>query len=166
MRKLTLVPLAAMAFLAACAGADINQPPVDYIPTQTLNEVGTTSFTVRTYSRAGGERNELSGVSCKFQGKGFHSSFVTPAVVAAPNMQLRTPPASVTCTYNGVTKTQVLKPYNKTLYDIEHNGASIGANAGLLGAIIGGAIASASASKRDTSVDVWAYHDARVEFGQ
>ncbi len=164
MRKITLLPIAALAVLAACAGAEINQPPIEYTSTKALNEAGTTSFTARTFVKGSGSRTEVTGVSCVFKGDGFKSSFVTPAVVAAPNMQLHTPPASVTCTYNGQTMTKVLKPYNKTVNDITDSGASIGASAGLLGALIGGAIASASASGRDTTADIWAYPDANVEF--
>lgn len=166
MRKVTLLPLAAMAFLAACDGAEINQPPVPYTPTKTLNEAGVTSFTARAYLKADGERNELTGVSCTFKGDGFRSSFVTPAVVSAPNMQLRTPPASVTCTYNGVSKTQVMTPYNKTVADIQNQGASYGAGGGLLGAIIGGAIATSQVNERDPSLDIWAYRSVSVEFTQ
>ncbi len=164
MRKITLLPIAALAVLAACTGAEINQPPIEYTATKPLNEAGRTSFTVRTFLNANGGRTEVSSVACTFKGDGFSSSFVTPAVVIAPNMQLHTPPASVTCRYNGQNMTKVLQPYNKTVNDITDNGASIGAGAGLLGALIGGAIAAASATGRDTSADIWAYPDANVEF--
>lgn len=158
------VSFTALLALAACAGAEINQPPVQYTATKPLNEISTTTFTTRTFTRIDGKRAEVSGVSCTFQGDGFKSSFTTPAVVIAPNMHMRTPAASVTCNYNGQSKTRVLMPFNQTLAEINSGAMSIGAGAGIVGVLVGGAVAAAQASGRDASQDVYAYPDAVIEF--
>ncbi|TYB82131.1 hypothetical protein [Maritimibacter fusiformis] len=158
------VSFTALLALAACAGAEINQPPVQYTATKPLNEISTTTFTTRTFTRVDGKRAEVSGVSCTFQGDGFKSSFTTPAVVIAPNMHMRTPAASVTCNYNGQSKTRVLMPFNQTLAEINSGAMSIGAGAGIVGVLVGGAVAAAQASGRDASQDVYAYPDAVIEF--
>jgi len=163
MRSLTLPALAAVLTLAACA-SEISTPPVAYTATKTLNERSTTTLTARAFARVDGKRQELSGVLCTFQGDGFKSSFTTPAVLIAPNMQTRTPVASVTCSYNDQSKTKTLTPYNKTLADINSGAMSIGYGAGLVGVLVGGAVAAVQSSNRDTSQDVYAYPDAVVEF--
>lgn len=163
MRITALLPLAAVLGLAACA-SEITKPPVPYTATKNLNERSTTTLTARAFARVDGQRQELTGVPCTFQGDGFKSSFSTPAVLIAPNMHTRTPAASVTCTYNGQSKSRVLTPYNKTLSDINSSAMSIGAGAGLIGVLVGGAVAAAQASSRDGSQDIYAYPDAVVEF--
>ena len=165
MKKTTVLPLVAVLGIAACAGTEINQPPVPYVATKALNAVGSTTFTVRANAKVDGRRTELTGVPCTFQGEGFRSSFTTPAKVISPNMQGRTPPASVSCTYNGATKTRVIEPFNKTGADINSGAMAAGAGAGLVGMIVGGAVAAAQTSARDVSQDVYGYPDVAIDFG-
>lgn len=165
MRHLGLLCALSMSVLVACAQPqEINQPPVMYQTTKTLNERGNTTLTVRTSQKSDGRNQELVGVACTFEGDGFKANFSTPAVVIAPEMHTRTPPASVTCTHNGAVKTKVLTPYNRTVSQINAQAMQIGAGGGLAGVLIGGTMATIQNVKRDAAQDIWAYPNAEIEF--
>ncbi|MGH1367687.1 MAG: hypothetical protein ACRBCL_03660 [Maritimibacter sp.] len=165
MRHLGLFSLVSLSVLAACAQPqEINQPPVMYQTTKALNERGNTTLTVRAVNKTDGSKKELVGVACVFEGDGFKASFSTPAVVIAPEMHTRTPPASVTCTHNGVPKTKVLTPYNRTVSEINSQAMQIGSGGGVVGVLIGGTMATIQNVKRDAAQDIWAYPNAEIEF--
>ncbi|MAM62096.1 hypothetical protein [Maritimibacter sp. UBA3975] len=158
------VPLVAVLSLAACAmPIEVDQPPVPYITLKPLNEVGRSSFTVRAFNEESGRAREMSGIPCTFGGDGFVSTFTAPAVVTAPNMGPRTPPASVKCSYDGRTKTRSLTPVNQTIGQIAGT-VSAGANAGVVGVLVGGAVAAAQTVTRDKEADVWGYPDVSITF--
>jgi len=159
------IALISLAALAACNSADITQAPIQYRATQALNAYGTSDFTARTYTKTeGGSRKEVSGVPCKFVAPGFNSSFTTPAVVVSPNMGPRTPAASVTCTYNGAEKVAILRSYNETTAEISSRAQASTAGMGLLGAVVGGIVATSQINKRDVSRDIFGYPDTAVVF--
>lgn len=158
------LPVLALLALAACSvPAQIDQAPVPYTALKPLNEVGTSSFTVRVMNGETRFPKEMTGIPCTFGGDGFVSSFTAPAVVTAPNMGPRTPAASVKCSYNGRTQTRALQAQNKTLGDITGT-VSAGANAGVVGVLVGGAVAAAQTVTRDKTADVWGYPDVTITF--
>jgi len=165
MRSTHAILLAAAVGMTACAGTDINQPPIRYTATKALNERGTSSFQVVTYTKSSGSRKQVRGVPCTFAGDGFSSSFTTPAVVISPNMGGRTPVASVTCNLNGEKKTRIIEAYNETLQGINNGAMSATAGGGLVGLIVGGAVAAVQSSNRDVSQDVYGYPDVAITFG-
>ena len=159
----TLVPvLLTIGVLAGCVGAEITQPPVQYVATKKLNEKGVNDFTARTFVRTDGGIKELSGVPCEFAAPGFGAKFLTPAVVATPDMGPRTPTASITCKYNEKTKLEILKPVNLTITEIEQSANAAGAGAGLIGVIVSGISASSQKSRRDANLDRYGYLDVVV----
>ena len=164
MQKRFAAPLLITAALAGCtAPYEINQPPVSYTATEPLYELGKTSFTVRAVNATEGRSHEMSGIPCRFEGEGFYSTFTVPAVVIAPDMSRRTPPASVTCTFDGRSKTVVVEPRNDTLNEISKS-VEAGATAGAVGVIVGGTVAAVQSVTRDESRDVYGYPDVEVVF--
>ncbi len=158
------LPLLAPLALAACTvPAQIDQAPVPYTALKPLNEVGTSSFSVRVMNGASRIPKEMTGIPCTFGGDGFVSSFTAPAIVTAPNMGARTPAASVKCSFEGRTQTRALQAQNKTLGDITGT-VSAGANAGVVGVLVGGAVAAAQTVTRDKTADVWGYPDVTITF--
>lgn len=162
-RKFILIA-AALATLTACTAADITQAPVSYKATKTLNAKGVHNFTARTYTKSSSGRNEIVGVPCKFSANGFQSSFVTPALVTTPDMGPRTPPASITCTYEDQNKLKVMPVVNITVRDIAASARSSGYGAGLVGLVVAGISESAQKSRRDANLDVYGYNNVSVEF--
>ncbi len=154
----------AVVFLSGCEVAEITQPPVQYKATKNLNEKGVSDFTARTFTAADGSRKEISGVPCKFDAPGFGSTFVTPAVVSTPDMGPRTPTGSITCSYNGGNKLEIMRPFNETVAQIEQSAANAGAGAGLIGVIVTGISASTQKSRRDANLDRYGYSDVSVMF--
>lgn len=150
--------------LSGCEVAEITQPPVQYRATKNLNEKGVSDFTARTFVTKDGSRKEVSGIPCKFSAPGFSSSFVTPAVVSTPDMGPRTPTGSVTCSYNGADKLEIMRPINETVMQIETSAASAGAGAGLIGVIVTGISSSTQKSRRDANLDQYGYADVAVVF--
>jgi len=106
----------------------------------------------------------VSGIPCKFGAPGFSSSFVTPAVVSTPDMGPRTPTGSVTCTYNGADKLEIMRPFNETVAEIETSAASAGAGAGIIGVIVAGISSSTQKSRRDANLDQYGYPDVTIVF--
>ena len=163
--KLALI-LAASLGLTACAATEIDQPPIRYVATKSLQERGTSSFLVVTYTRQPGQtRKQVRGVPCTFAGDGFKSTFNTPAVVISPNMGARTPVASVTCELNGEKKTKIVEAYNETLAGINNGAMAATTGGGLVGLIVGGAVAAVQAGNRDVNQDVFGYPDVDITFG-
>ena len=156
--------LAATLVLAGCQMADITQPPVQYKATKKLDAKGVDSFTARTYVKTKDGRKEVTGVPCKLTSPAFTASFVTPAVVTTPDMGQRTPPGSITCTYEGKTELVVMQVMNKTTASIEARAHSRAAGAGLLGIVVAEISASNQKARRDATLDVYGYHAVNVEF--
>lgn len=150
--------------LAGCQGAEITQPPVHYKATKALNPKGVDTFTARTYVKTNDGRKEVTGVPCKLTAPGFSASFVTPAVVTTPDMGTRTPPGSVTCTYEGQKKLQVMKTFNVTTTEIDTRSHSAAAGAGLLGFVVAEISASSQKSRRDATLDVYGFPDLAMVF--
>ncbi|WP_417808471.1 hypothetical protein [Thioclava sp.] len=155
--------IGAGAILSACAAAPIEQEPIPYRATKTLNEKGTSNFTVRTYSTKGSYQ-EVKGVPCQFKADGFYADFVTPAVVVSPNMGPRTPVASLTCTYEGEKYFKIVQPINDTTTKIDQNASAAGAGAGLIGVIVTGISSSSQRARRDANLDVYGYPDIVAQF--
>jgi hypothetical protein len=151
-------------FLTGCEMAEITQAPVQYVATKRLDEKGVSDFTARTYVTKDGSRKEVSGVPCKFSAPGFRAQFVTPAVVATPDMGPRTPTGSLTCKYNGADKLVIMRPFNETVAKIEQSAAGAGIGAGIIGVIVSGISESTQKSRRDARLDQYGYRDAFVEF--
>lgn len=155
----------ALIALAACQPAEIEQAPVPYTATKNLNNKGVSNFTVRSYIKHKGKAaTEAKGVPCKFAGDGFRSSFVTPAILTAPDMGQLTPAASVTCTFNDKTKTVPMVAVNLTTNEIDARAMNMAAGGGLLGAVVGSISASTQKSRRDATLDRYGYNSVRVEF--
>lgn len=163
MKRLSSIAICGL-FVAGCEQAEITQPPVQYVATKQLNEKGVSDFTARSFITADGTRKEISGVPCSFKAPGFRAKFVTPAVVATPDMGPRTPTGSLTCTYNGAEKLVIMRPFNETLAQIDQSAYAAGAGAGLLGVIVTGIAASNQKSRRDARLDQYGYPDTNVEF--
>jgi hypothetical protein len=159
-----LAVISGATLLAGCEQAEITQPPVQYHATTRLNEKGVSNFTARTFAMKDGARTEVSGVPCKFAAPGFEASFVTPAVVSTPDMGPRTPAGSITCTYNGASKLEIMQPFNETVQQIEQSASAAGAGAGLIGVIVTGISSSSQKSRRDANLDVFGYPDVGVLF--
>jgi len=164
MKKPLFLSLAALLGLSACTSVQVDTPPVRYTATKPLETHGTSSFTVSTYRRVNGDREQVKGVSCYFEGDGFYSNFVTPAVVISPNLQGSTPVASVTCLLDGERKTETLNPYNETMAGMGRTMTAAGAAGGLLGVVVGGAVVAAQATGRDETQDVYGYRDVSIDF--
>lgn len=157
--------LGVAALLAGCAAPEITTAPVAYTATKPLDAKGSTVIEVRSYKRANNSAQEVTGVPCTFQGDGFRSSFATPARVIAPNMQVRTPVAAVTCTYQGASRSVTLQPYNKTTANTVNGAMAAGAGAGVLGVLVGAAVGGIQNAARDENNDVWGYQDSvKVNF--
>ena len=150
--------------LTGCEVAEITQPPVQYKATKNLNEKGVSDFTSRTFVTTDGSRKEVSGIPCKFKAPGFSASFVSPAVVSTPDMGPRTPTGSVTCSYNGKDKLQIMRPFNETVLQIEASAASAGAGGGLIGLIVTEISSSTQKSRRDANLDQYGYPDVTIVF--
>lgn len=148
--------------VAACAQAPIQQEPIPYRATKNLQENGTSSFVVRSVSKNGYQ--EIAGVPCEFKADGFRSTFTTPALVLSPNMGLRTPVASLTCTYNGQQFFQLMQPINDTTAAIDANANAAGAGAGLIGLIVSGVSSSTQRARRDATLDMYGYVDIVAAF--
>ncbi|MBV7410815.1 hypothetical protein KJP29_17665 [Maritimibacter sp. DP1N21-5] len=159
-----LISFVTLSLLAACsAPLTVNQAPVPYTATKPLYENGTSSFTVRVLNGSGRIAREMSGIPCTFQGDGFQSSFVAPAVVVSPNLGPRTPVASVTCSFEGNSQTRPLQPINKTLQQISGS-VSTGSTVGAVGAVAGAAVAAVQSVTRKEDNDVFGYPDVEIVF--
>lgn len=155
---------AAAIALSACASMEITQPPVPYQATKSLKAVGESSLSVRSFAKVSGETKELAGVPCKLTADGFKSQFQTPANVIVPNLQSAMPVAALNCTYEGKTVSKTLNPTNETISQIMDRNQSATAGNGVLGALIGGVIASRQIARRDETKDIYSYPDVRVDF--
>lgn len=168
MKTTGLLAAAALVALSACTEVQIDTPPVPYTATKDLDALGSSSFTVSTYKRVDGAREQIKGLPCSFEGDGFSSTFTSPAVLLSPNMQARTSVATITCTYEGVTKTKTIKPYNETIDQINQTmrpvGIAGGVVSGVFGLLVGGAVAAVQAEARDPTQDVHGYHDVAIDF--
>lgn len=164
MKKLAVCATFSIIFLAGCEQAEITQPPVQYRATKNLSEKGVRDFTARAFIMEEGSLKEISGVPCKFSAPGFGSSFITPAVVVTPDMGTRTPTGSLTCTYNGKEKLEIMRPYNETIAEIQQSAYAAGAGAGLVGVIVSGISESTQKSRRDPNLDQYGYQDVSIIF--
>lgn len=155
---------AAAIALSACTSMEITQPPVPYQATKSLNAIGSSSFTVRSFAKVSGEIKEVAGVPCKLTADGFKSKFQTPANVIVPNLQVAMPVAALSCTNEGKTVSKTLEPVNNTISEISTRNQNATAGNGVLGALIGSMMASRQIARRDTTKDIYSYSDVRVDF--
>lgn len=151
-----------IALLLSACGTEqvpITQAPKDVIRTSgfvTKGLAGPQDIAIRAYQKTG-EKNkiaEVKGAKCKIKGRGYYATVTTPSVVRIPLYGKASPSFSVYCqttTSGGVASGSV---FNVTLANRQHSVSNAGANGGLIGALLLGAIASGMKEKEG---DVWAY---------
>lgn len=161
-----VLALLSVVSLSACVNqSEITSPAVQYRAIKNLNAVGSSLITVRTKIKSGDKTSELLGAACNLQADGFSAKFTTPAKVVIPNLQERMPVANLTCTHDGKSKSVALEPLNKTVSEIHARGVSAGVNGGLIGIMVGGALAARETNRRDQSKDIYGYIDQTITFG-
>ncbi|MEM8592992.1 MAG: hypothetical protein AAGF13_10740 [Pseudomonadota bacterium] len=105
-------------FVAGCtANAPITQDPVRVaFADQRLRAqvTGIDSIFVRTRLESGGTMGELASVPCRISGPGYDASFVTPVILELPTFARAAPTLSLSCRFEGETKTRALKAINLT----------------------------------------------------
>ncbi|MEM1234973.1 MAG: hypothetical protein AAGH70_12690 [Pseudomonadota bacterium] len=113
MRSILLVcPL----LLAGCvATAPITQPPVavSFQSTERTETItGVETVTVRARLQKSDQLAELGAVPCRLSGPGYTAAFRTPAVLELPLFGNNAPQLSLSCTFEGETKTRALRAIN------------------------------------------------------
>ncbi|MEM1274856.1 MAG: hypothetical protein AAGF88_13650 [Pseudomonadota bacterium] len=83
---------------------------------------------VRTFTRQGLRRSEVTGLSCTATGTGLRATFTSPATLAAPTYRGRTDPITISCTRRLETTQTVsrqITPVNTTKDNLD-SGLRIG----------------------------------------
>lgn len=164
------VTLVASVFLSACVSAEITTSPVMIKPKNLANAVGLDIYAgdrrrgnpvprfrgqktvqIRTNGKTeSGGFGEIAGVKCVADAGVYSASFITPANLIVPDYGPSSPALFVRCVTSTASGSVTVNAYNATNAQ-RQSGA---AGAGLLGAIVIGAVA---ASKRDDNADDFQY---------
>ena len=131
------------------AGAE--QPIVGYWPSE-----------VRAFQKNGGNKEEVIGANCAVSGDGFVANIMTPALVNVPHAAQNSKAVNVKCVTDNKEGAANAQVYNKTTAD-SANRATVMAGGGLLGAMIGTAIANNAEKSRDPACDTWAFRPINVD---
>ena len=111
-----LMLFAAPALLAGCvATAPITQPPVKVAfqsPDRVGQVTGVETVTVRARLTTNDQTAEVAAVPCRLSGPGYGATFQTPAVVELPLFGNTAPQLSLSCSYDGETRSRALRATN------------------------------------------------------
>lgn len=131
--------------LAGCsAGLDVGNNFVRAQP-KTAPTHGDTPVVIRSYGfdaeTPGNRGAEVAGATCNVTSQHFSATVRTPVSLTVPLYGIGTPTLTVSCSMSGTgSGSLVVSPYNKSRADM----ISAGANAGLAGLLLMGAVAAAS----------------------
>ena len=111
-----LIFLTAPALVAGCvATAPITQPPVKVSfqsPDRAGEVTGVETITVRTRLATTDQTAEIAAVPCRLSGPGYGMTFQTPAVIELPLFGNTAPQLSLSCSYDGETRSRALRATN------------------------------------------------------
>ncbi|MCH2078521.1 MAG: hypothetical protein MK180_16880 [Rhodobacteraceae bacterium] len=111
-----LMLLAAPALLAGCvATAPITQPPVkmSFQSSDRAGKVtGVETVTVHTRLATSDHTAEVAAVPCRLSGPGYSATFQTPAILELPLFGNTAPQLSLSCAYDGETRSRALTATN------------------------------------------------------
>lgn len=146
------IPLFAASAACLLLGACANRLPVgnNIVAAQPKTPAthGDTPVIVRTFKfdseTVGNRGDEVAGVDCKVTSQHFSATLRSPATLTTPLYGVATPTLTITCSKQGLgSGSRVVSPYNKTQSDM----INAGANAGLAGLLLMGAVAATSDNK-------------------
>lgn len=103
-----------------------------------------------------------SGVPCQLKGENYSASFTAPQTVLLPDYGRASSPVSVTCTYQGVTRTQTVSAYDSTASSA---GQSISGQNSTIGAALTGALVESVMSIDRNGKNDWKYPVIQVSYG-
>ena len=151
-------------FVAACStGVEITNPPVDVAfssPSASRATIGIAQTPLRTFSK---DRQEVTGVRCVFQGQGYRGEAISPALINLPHRADESAPVIVTCVSNGESASARTEAFNATRQAQATNATTV-LGGGVLGYLVGEAIADGRANRRDPKDDEWGYRPINVRF--
>lgn len=178
MKRIKFAAAAALlATVVGCTQAEITQPPIVVTPNVARDAIGLDVYArarasgnpvpafrgqntvaVRTFGQASdsGGRTELSGVACSLDSGVYKATFTTPANIIVPDYGPSSPALFVRCTAEDRSGSVTANAVNLTA---QQRSASA-AGAGLLGAIIIGAVNEAN---RDNLNDDFGYNPINVQ---
>lgn len=102
-----------------------------------------------------------SGVPCTLQGANYSARLVTPAKVLLPDYGPKSKPVTVTCTYQGVTRTATVSAFDATAAAA---GREAGGNSNTLGGVLVGALAESIVSIDRKGKNDWTYPGIEVRY--
>ena len=164
-----LMILAPFISLMACANAEISTPPVTVVPKDRAAAVGIDVYgraraagnpvprfrgqetvQIRTWGNGEQGRTELTGVPCLIDSGTYAANFTTPANVIVPDYGPNSPALFVRCETETQSGSITVNVYNATNQQRQQSAAG----AGVLGAMIIGAVAAANT---DNETDDFTY---------
>jgi len=111
-----LKSLFALTLLSGCvATAPITQAPIKMQfqdPNRQSQITGFDTATVRTRLSENDTRAELGSVPCRLSGPGYDARFSTPAVLELPLFGNTAPQVTLSCTFDGETRSRTLSARN------------------------------------------------------
>lgn len=101
------------------------------------------------------------GVPCRLNGANYSANFVTPGKVLLPDYGNKSAPVTVTCVYQGVTRSQTVSAFDATARAAGKSAAGDGDSLGgiLVGALTESVVAIDRKGKND-----WAYPTIQVSY--
>lgn len=171
MKKAPLLFLAAASIAGCTQNMEITKAPVEVQRTAgfaTQNYVGHDQSVIRSHfakdEETGEKKAEFSGANCALKGRGFSTSFTTPAIVNLPDYDYYSQPVTGSCSVNGETRPIVLRPYNETVRARKAAASNSGAQGGLLGMVVTGVVSGIVEAANDPTDDDWDYGNYDVIF--
>lgn len=159
-RRLPPLIGALIGALAGCAAPVPPPSPVVATLQPGVTARSTSSVTIRTQVPGLGGPAEVAGIACTLQARAFRASFTTPATLTVPDLGARQPPADLTCTRDGATRSLRLEPVNLTRSaELQRRADGLRNDVGGLGMI---AVALVSGLRQDRATDRWGYRDATL----
>ena len=156
--KKIIVSLAVLALVAGCAEYQTAKPvDVKFSKSAQQGVRGYSPMPVRAFKGQVAQNNEIIGVPCEVIGSGFSAKVVTPAAVNMPMYGAGSKAVYVKCTYEGEKLDTSFAAQNIT----ENKAMATGANAGLLGVLIVGAVVAGRTNKDS---DEYGYPGANLVF--
>jgi hypothetical protein len=166
--KTSYLLIAGAFALSACVGSGPRQPVTEVTfssqsPHALLGYDETLVQVVapKDMSRVFSVINPRDGVPCQLKSPYYSANFVTPGKVLLPDYGSKSPKVSVTCTYQGVTRTVSADPFDATAAAAR---ANVAGDETEIGAVLVGALVESVVSIDRQGKNDWAYPTISVHY--
>ena len=174
MKKKALLFVAAGLALAGCVSSGGRQAVTEVTfssqspnPLFGYDQIAVQAYGPKDLSKVISRFDVQSGVPCQVKGENFSASMVTPAEVLLPDYGPLSKPVTVTCTYQGITRSATYAAFDATAAAAgrDAQGDIENASAGeALGGILAGALAQAVVGRDRKGRNDWTYPVLRVSY--